>query len=97
MATGMELCYHRYIHQFNSESIFVFLASSQASKSYGRYSKTDDLQANGRDLREDKEGEEEEEEEEEEEKEEEEEPLPNMNVPVPEVSFKYIKIYIGNT
>jgi len=67
----MELCYHWNIHQFSSQSIFVFLASSQASKSSCQYSKTDVLQANGRELEE--EGEEEEEEEDEEEEDDEEE------------------------
>ena len=68
----MELCYHCNIHQFSSQSIFVFLASSRASKSGCQYSKTDVLQANGRELEEEG-GEEEEEEEEEEEDEEDEE------------------------
>ena len=70
MATGMEPCYHCYIRQFSSQSISVFLASSQASKSSCQYVKRDFMQGNGREL-EEEEGEEEEREEKEEEEEEE--------------------------
>ena len=54
----MELFYHCNIREFSSQSIFVFLASSQASKSSCQYSKTNILQVNGRELEEEEEEEE---------------------------------------
>ena len=45
-------CYHCNIRQFSSQSISVFLASSQASKSSCQYCKTDVMQGNGSELEE---------------------------------------------